>query len=39
MSAILGASGAGKTSLLNVVACRVKMDEGQLYANKTEYSY
>ena len=28
VSAILGASGAGKTSLLNVVACRIKMDEG-----------
>ena len=29
----MGASGAGKTSLLNILACRVKRDEGKLKAN------
>ena len=40
ITAILGASGAGKTSLLNIIACRVAhKSEGKLYANTTEYSY
>lgn len=44
MTAILGSSGAGKTSLLNILACRVKSSSkvtlrGQLLANGLEYSY
>ena len=39
VSAILGASGAGKTSLLNIIACRIAQTEGKLFANQTEYDY
>lgn len=40
VSAILGPSGAGKTSLLNIIACRIPHKaEGKLYANRTEYTY
>lgn len=39
VSAILGASGAGKTSLLNIIACRITYTQGKLYANQKEYSY
>ena len=39
MSAILGPSGAGKTSLLNIIACRIDRTEGRLLANTTEYDY
>ena len=40
MSAILGASGAGKTSLLNIVACRIShKSQGKLVANNQEYTY
>ena len=36
ITAILGASGAGKTSLMNIIACRVAhKSEGKLYANTT----
>jgi len=40
VSAILGASGAGKTSLLNIVACRIShKSKGKLCANNKEYTY
>ena len=39
VTAILGASGAGKTSLLNILACRIDMTQGDLYANTTKYDY
>ena len=39
VSAILGASGAGKTSLLNIIACRIAHTDGKLYANQKEYDY
>ena len=40
VSAILGASGAGKTSFLNIIACRIPhLTDDKLYANRTEYSY
>jgi ATP-binding cassette, subfamily G (WHITE), eye pigment precursor transporter len=39
VSAIIGASGAGKTSLLNILACRVSKTQGTLLANNTEYNY
>jgi len=40
VSAILGASGTGKTSFLNIIACRIPHHtEGKLYANHTEYNY
>ena len=44
ITAILGASGAGKTSLLNVLACRITNTpltklEGTLTANGQPYDY
>jgi len=39
VSAILGISGAGKTSLLNILACRIKNTSGTLKANGLEYDY
>ncbi|KAM3141201.1 hypothetical protein pb186bvf_006586 [Paramecium bursaria] len=44
ITAILGSSGAGKTSLLNVLACRIAKSptvslSGQLTANKVQYDY
>ena len=39
MSAIIGSSGAGKTSLLNILACRITSTEGKLLANTLEYDY
>lgn len=39
MTAILGASGAGKTSLLNILACRIDKEQGELRANSTKYDY
>ncbi|CAD8196359.1 unnamed protein product [Paramecium octaurelia] len=43
-TAILGSSGAGKTSLLNVLACRIVNNKhckltGELYANQDKYNY
>lgn len=37
----MGASGAGKTSLLNVIACRVSMknQSGEISANGVNYTY
>lgn len=38
LSVIMGASGAGKTSLLNILACKVKPDEGgKVFANTLKY--
>jgi ABC-type multidrug transport system ATPase subunit len=39
VTAILGASGAGKTSLLNAISCRVPKSEGVLLANGIPYDY
>ena len=35
----MGTSGAGKTSLLNILACRSKRSSGKLYANNLEYTF
>jgi len=37
----MGSSGAGKTSLLNVIACRIGVgeDQGKLWANNKNYNY
>ena len=35
----MGPSGAGKTSLLNLVACRIKLQQGELLANNQSYNY
>ena len=39
VTAILGASGAGKTTLFNAISCRIKKTSGTLLANSVEYDY
>lgn len=39
VSAIMGASGAGKTSLLNLIACRIDVQSGKLWVNNENYDY
>lgn len=44
LCAIMGASGAGKTSLLNILSCRIQhtpqknLIQGEFYANNKAYS-
>ena len=36
----MGASGAGKTSLMNILACRIShQSDGKLLVNSSEYDY
>lgn len=40
LTSIMGSSGAGKTSLLNTIACRINLQgDAQLWANNKSYSY
>ena len=40
LTSIMGSSGAGKTSLLNIIACRIDLQKGgHLWANNKPYSY
>lgn len=38
VTAIMGSSGAGKTSLLNIISGRIANFQGQLCANKVKYN-